>query len=143
MAFLMTQHGTMLYLRSLDHDVKEDRPWRESSDFKATFAAVWRNASLYIAVELTDDQIETAHEKINSTRPPRNLYRYRTIRANRANYIVTHFPLEQDIMVAGNQGLLVNWGHGGQSVELSFDLMQTPRKRGCHQFWHLLLRRRQ
>ena len=31
-------------------------------------------------------------------------------------------------MAAGNQGLLVNWGNGGQSVELSFDLMQTPRK---------------
>ena len=36
----------------------------ESSDFQGTFAAVWRNASLYIAIELTDDQIETAHEKV-------------------------------------------------------------------------------
>ena len=117
----------------LDHDVKEDRPWRDSSDFKGTFAAVWRNTSLYIAVELTDDQIETAHEKIalqdrleiyldiGHSGQQSELYRYT-------------LPVGQDIMVGGNQGLLVSWGNGGQSVELSFDLMQTPEKEDAISF---------
>lgn len=112
---------------ALDHNVKEDRRWEDLSDFKATFAAVWRNASLYIAIELTDDQIETAHEKltmqdrleiyldIGHSGQQSDLYRYT-------------LPVGNDVMAAGNQGLLVNWGNGGQSVELSFDLMQTPRK---------------
>ena len=111
----------------LDHDVKGDRHWGDFSDFKANFAAVWRNAFLYIAIELTDDQIETAHEKINlqdrleiyidtgRSGQQSDLYRYT-------------LPVGEDIMAAGNQGFMVNWGNGGQSVELSFDLMQTPKK---------------
>ena len=111
----------------LDHDVKEDRPWRESSDFKATFAAVWRNASLYIAVELTDDQIETAHEKI-ALQDRLEIYLDIGHSGQQSELYRHTLPVGQDIMVAGNQGLLVNWGNGGQSVELSFDLMQTPEK---------------
>ena len=118
---------------ALDHDVKEDRRWAESSDFKGTFAAVWRNASLYIGIELTDDQIETAHEKlsmqdrieiyldIGHSGQQSDLYRYT-------------LPVGQDIIAAGNPGLLVNWGNGGQSVELSFDLTQTPRKEDAISF---------
>ena len=112
---------------ALDHDVKEDRRWQESSDFKATFAAVWRNASLYIAVELTDDQIETAHEKLN-LQDRLEIY-IDTGHSGQQSDLYRHIlPVGQDIMGAGNQGLSVNWGNGGQSVELSFDLMQTPKK---------------
>ncbi len=111
----------------LDHDVKKDRRWAESSDFKGTFAAVWRNASLYIAVELTDDQIETAHEKltlqdrleiyldVEHSGQQSDLYRYT-------------LPVGKDIVLADSQRMLVTWGNAGQSVELSFDLGLTPKK---------------
>ena len=112
---------------ALDHDVKEDRRWEESSDFKGTFAAVWRNASLYIAIALTDDRIETAHEKltlqdrleiyldIEHSGQQSDLYRYT-------------LPVGQDIVLADSQRMLANWGNAGQSVELSFDLGRTPKK---------------
>ena len=112
---------------ALDHDIKQDRRWEESSDFKGTFAAVWRNTSLYVAVELTDDQIETANEKlamqdrleiyldIEHSGKQSDLYRY-TI------------PVGRDITLADSQRLQANWGNAGQSVELIFDLGHTPRK---------------
>ena len=112
---------------ALDHDVKEDRRWDEFSDFQGTFAAVWRNASLYIAIELTDDQIETAHEKVamqdrlevyidtGHSGQQSDLYRYT-------------LPVGQDIVLADSQQMLANWGNGGQSVELRFDLGRMPKK---------------
>ncbi len=112
---------------ALDHDVKEDRRWEDLSDFKATFAAVWRNASLYIAIELTDDQIETAHEKL-TMQDRLEIYLDIGHSGQQSDLSRYTLPVGKDVMAAGNQGLLVNWGNGGQSVELSFDLMQTPRK---------------
>ena len=112
---------------ALDHNVEEDQRWDESSDFKGTFAAVWRNASLYIAIELTDDQIETAHEKL-SLQDRLEIYLDIGHSGQQSDLHRHTLPVGNDIMVTGNQGLLVNWGNGGQSVELSFDLMQTPKK---------------
>ena len=97
---------------ALDHDMKQDRRWEESSDFKGTFAAVWRNTSLYVAVELTDDQIETANEKlamqdrleiyldIEHSGKQSDLYRY-TI------------PVGRDITLADSQRLQANWANAG------------------------------
>ena len=118
---------------ALDHDVKEDRRWEESSDFKGTFAAVWRNASLYIAIELTDDQIETAHEKL-SMQDRLEIYLDIGHSGQQSDLYRYTLPVGQDIIATGNPRLLVNWGNGGQSVELSFDLMQTPRKEDAISF---------
>ena len=112
---------------ALDHDVQEDRRWEGSSDFKGTFVAVWRNASLYIGIELTDDQIETAHEKV-ALQDRLEIYLDMGHSGQQSELYRHTLPVGQDIMAAGNQGLLVNWGNGGQSVELSFDLMLIPKK---------------
>ena len=94
---------------ALDHDVKEDRRWGESSDFKGTFAAVWRNASLYIAIELTDDQIETAHEKL-SMQDRLEIYLDIEHSGQQSDLYRYTLPVGQDIIGAANQGLAGSLG---------------------------------
>lgn len=111
----------------LDQEVKAGIPWQESDDFKGTFAAVWRNESLYLAVQLTDDQVDTYHEKlsrqdhleiyldIDHTGHKSDLYRYM-------------IPVGEDASPSSSQLMLVVWSNDGQSCELSFSLGHTPRK---------------
>lgn len=112
---------------ALDHEVKQDRRWEESSDFKGTFAAVWRNASLYVAVELTDDQIETAHEKL-ALQDRLEIYLDIEHSGNQSDLYRYTIPVGKDITLADSQRLQANWGNAEQSVELSFDLGRIPRK---------------
>ena len=118
---------------ALDHDVQKDRRWEESSDFKGTFAAVWRNASLYIAIELTDDQIETAHEKL-ALQDRLEIYLDIEHSGNQSNLHRHTIPVGKDIALPDSQRLLANWGNAGQSVELSFDLGRTPKKEDAISF---------
>ncbi len=110
---------------ALDHDVEEDRRWNESSDFKGTFAAVWRNASLYIGIELTDDQIEVTHEKV-ARQDRLEVYIDVGHSGQQSDLHRYTLPVGQDIVMAHQ--LSANWGNGGQSVELSFDLGRIPKK---------------
>ena len=111
----------------LDHEVREDRRWEDSSDFKGTFAAVWRNAFLYIAVQLDDDQIETHHEKL--TRQDRlELYLDIDHTGHKSDLYRHLLLVGEDITLSDSPQMLVVWGNTGLSVELSFNLSRTPKK---------------
>ncbi|MCZ6676160.1 MAG: hypothetical protein O7E52_02805 [Candidatus Poribacteria bacterium] len=111
----------------LEQEVKEDRRWLDSDDFKGTFAVVWRNRFLYLAVQLTDDQIETHHEKlalqdrlelyldIDHTGHKSDLYRY-------------ILPVGEDAPQSTSSRMMIAWASDGQSCELSFNLGYTPTK---------------
>lgn len=115
-------------LGNLEWDTIENKRWNQhSDDFTGTFVAVWRNSFLYIAIKLTDDQVETHEEKlsrqdhleiyldIDHTGYQSNLFHH-TLRAGEHN----PDPNSPIIMVA--------WGDDGQSCELSVNLGQSPKK---------------
>jgi hypothetical protein len=111
----------------MEQDVMENKRWRSSDDFDGTFAAVWRNGFLYLAIKLTDDRVETHHEKlsrqdhlevyldIDHTGHKSDLYRY-------------VIPVGRNVSLSYSPFMLIAWGNGGQSCELSFNLGHTPRK---------------
>ena len=48
----------------LDKDLTTGNHLPESPDFSGSFAAVWRNGFLYVAIKITDDQLETRQQKL-------------------------------------------------------------------------------
>ena len=111
----------------LEQDLKNGRHWAESSDFTGSFAAVWRNGFLYIAIKLTDDHLETHQRKLlledhliiyldphHSGRKD-DLYRFEIPIRNAAG--VFNYPLTR-----------VEWGNNGQTCELSFQLDDLAKK---------------
>ena len=103
----------------------ERRP--ESSDFTGSFAAVWRNGFLYVAIKLIDDQIETRQKKLlrqdhlilyldpHHSGEKDDLYRFEIPIGNRASVLKS--PLTR-----------VEWGNDGQTCELSFRLDNIASK---------------
>lgn len=115
-------------LGNMEWDIIENERWEPNSDdFMGAFVAVWRNSFLYIAIKLTDDQVETHEEKlsrqdhleiyldIDHTGYKSNFFHY-TLRAGEHNPA----PNSPIIMVA--------WSDDGQSCELSVNLGQSPKK---------------
>ena len=111
----------------LQQDLRTGQQWAESSDFTGSFAAVWRNGFLYIAIKLTDDQLETHQTKLlledhliiyldphHSGRKD-DLYRFEIPIRNENRML--NYPLTR-----------VEWGNNGQTCELSFRLDDLAKK---------------
>ena len=111
----------------LEQDLISGERWNPSPDFTGSFAAVWRNGFLYIAIKLVDDQLETRQTKLlredhlvlyvdpHHSGRKEDLYRY-------------------EIRIGKETGTLkapltrVAWGNDGQTCELSFRLDNPARK---------------
>ena len=111
----------------LEQDLLTGRHRAESSDFTGSFAAVWRNGFLYIAIKLIDDQLETNQSKLlledhliiyldphHSGRKD-DLYRFEIPIRNASKML--NYPLTR-----------VEWGNNGQTCELSFQIGDIAQK---------------
>ncbi len=111
----------------MEQDLTNGQHWAESSDFTGSFAAVWRSGFLYIAIKLTDDQLETDQTKLfledhliiyldphHSGRKD-DLYRFEIPIRNASKML--NYPLTR-----------VEWGNNGQTCELSFRLDDIAKK---------------
>lgn len=111
----------------LDQDLVTGEHLPESSDFSGSFAAVWRNGFLYVAVKLIDDQIETRQKKLlrqdhlivyldpHHSGHKDDLYRF-------------EIPIQNSTRVLKSPLTRVEWGNDGQTCELSFRLDNIARK---------------
>ncbi len=111
----------------LDQDFVSGAHWGESPDFTGTFAAVWRNGFLYVAVKITDDQLETQQTKLlredhlvlfidpHHSGRMEDLYRF-------------EIPIEKDLGTLKSPLTRVAWGNDGQTCELSFRIDDLARK---------------
>lgn len=111
----------------MDQDLMSGKHWNESPDFSGTFAAVWRNGFLYVAVKLTDDQLENRQTKLiredhliiyidpHHSGRMEDLYRF-------------EIPIEKESGPLKSPLTRVEWGNDGQTCELSFRLDDLARK---------------
>lgn len=103
----------------LEQDLATGRHWSDASDFTGTFAAVWRNGYLYVAIELVDDHLENQQTKLlredhlivyvdphHSGRMD-DLYRF-------------EIPIEKELGTLKSPLTRVAWGNDGRTCELSF-----------------------
>lgn len=114
-------------LRKLEQDLMSGDRWRESPDFTGTFAAVWRNGFLYIAIELIDDQLENRQTKLlredhlivyidpHHSGRMEELYRF-------------NIAVEKEMGTLKSPLTRVEWGNDGQTCELSFRLDNLATK---------------
>ena len=111
----------------LEQDLISGNRWHESPDFTGTFAAVWRNGFLYVAIELVDDQLETRQTKVlredhlivyvdpHHSGRMEDLYEFK-------------IPIEKEMGTLKSPLTRVEWANDGQTCELSFRLDDLARK---------------
>ena len=111
----------------MEQDIISGQHWHDPSDFTGSFAAVWRNGFLYVAVKLTDDQIETRQTKLlredhliiyldpHHSGLREDLYRF-------------EIPIRNETGVLKSPLTRVEWGNDGQTCELSFRLDDIASK---------------
>ena len=114
-------------LGKMEQDVIENKRWHSSDDFDGTFAAVWRNGFLYLAVKLTDNQVETHNEKL-SRQDNLELYLDIDHTGHRSDLYRYVLRVGENSPPRNSPIMAIVWGSDGQSCELSFNLRQTPRK---------------
>ena len=115
-------------LGNMEWDTIENKRWAQNSDdFMGTFVAVWRNSFLYIAIKLTDDQVEIHEEKL-SRQDHLEIY----LDIDHSGYKSNFY---HHILRAGEHNpdpsspiIMVAWSDDGQSCELSVNLRQSPNK---------------
>ena len=118
----------------LDKDLTTGKHLPESPDFSGSFAAVWRNGFLYVAIKITDDQLETRQQKLlredhlilyidpHHSGRMEDLYRF-------------EIPIHRDTGTLKHPLTRVEWGNDGQTCELSFRLDDLARKGNSIGFW--------
>ena len=93
----------------LDLEIREGKRWRESDDFTGSFAAVWRSGSLYLAVQLTDDQVETHAEKF-SLRDHLEFYFDIDHTGHKSDPYRYILPIGEDATLSNSPGMFIAWG---------------------------------
>ena len=111
----------------LNQEVREENLWSGSEDFEGSFAAVWRNGFLYIAIQLTDDQVETHHEKL-SLRDHLEIYLDIDHTGHKSDLYRHIIPVGQNAPPSNSPPMMVVWGSNGRSCELSVNFRYTLRK---------------
>lgn len=111
----------------LDQELISGLTWPESEDFTGSFKAVWRSGYLYVAVKLTDNQLETHQSK---------LFREDTLviyidpdhtgRKDERNRF--EIPIGEEMNVLKDPLTMVAWGSDKQTCELSFRLNDLTDK---------------
>ncbi len=111
----------------LEQDIVTGRRWAESSDFTGSFAAVWRNGFLYIAIKLTDDQLETDQTKL-LLQDHLIIYLDPHHSGRKDNFYRFEIPIRNESRVLNYPLTRVEWGNNGQTCELSFRLDDIAKK---------------
>ena len=118
----------------MNQDLITGKHLPESPDFSGSFAAVWRNGFLYVAIKITDDQLETRRAKLlredhiilyvdpHHSGRMEDLYRY-------------EIPIHKEMDTLKYPLTRVAWGNDGQTCELSFRLDNLARKGNSIGFW--------
>lgn len=111
----------------IEQEIGENRRWRESSDFAGEFAAVWRNGSLYVAIKITDDSLETHQAKLS--RQDRLVIYIDPDHSGHKSELYRHvLPIGEKTPFLKPPLRLVAWSNNGQTCELSFNLGHIPNK---------------
>lgn len=111
----------------IEQEIGENHRWRESSDFAGEFAAVWRNGSLYVAIKITDDSLETHQAKLS--RQDRLVIYIDPDHSGHKSDLYRHvLPIGEKTPFLKPPLRLVAWGNNGQTCELSFNLGHIPKK---------------
>ena len=111
----------------LEQDLISGKRWSESPDFTGTFAAVWRNGFLYVAIELIDDQIENRQTKL--LREDHLIIYVDPHHSGRAEDLYRfEIPIEKELGTLKSPLTRVAWGNQGQTCELSFRIDNLARK---------------
>jgi hypothetical protein len=104
------------------------RPWENIQDFEGQFAAVWKNNTLYIAVQIKDDQINIQDSKVQN-KDTLEVY------VDVENYSVRGDLYKNMIVVKENKARIqslwepfVAWDNNGQTCEISFYLGNIIKK---------------
>ena len=106
---------------ALNQDVINVQRWTVRDDFDAAFAAAWRNGTLYIALQLRDDQLETDHPKV-SRQDHIVLYLDPENGGHKSDLYRYLIPVGRNASVSDDSRLIVAWSGDGSSCELSFNL---------------------
>ena len=111
----------------IEQEIGENQRWRESSDFAGEFAAVWRNGSLYVAIKITDDSLETHQAKLS--RQDRLVIYIDPDHSGHKSDLSRHvLPIGEKTPFLKPPLRLVAWSNNGQTCELSFNLGHIPKK---------------
>lgn len=111
----------------LEQDITIGQHWGESIDFTGSFAAVWRNGFLYIAIKLTDDQLETDQTKL-LLKDHLIIYLDPHHSGRKDDFYRFEIPIRNESRVLNYPLTRVEWGNNGQTCELSFRLDDIAKK---------------
>jgi hypothetical protein len=111
----------------INQEIGKNERWRESSDFAGEFAGVWRNGSLYLAIKITDDSLETHQAKLS--RQDRLVIYIDPDHSGHKSDLYSHvLPVGENSPLLKPPLRLVAWSNNGQTCELSFNLGNIPKK---------------
>jgi len=111
----------------LEQDLISGERRGESPDFTGTFAAVWRNGFLYVAIKIIDDQLENRQAKL--LREDHLILYVDPHHSGRADDLYRfEIPIEKDMGTLKSPLTRVAWGNDGQTCELSFRIDNLARK---------------
>ena len=112
----------------LEQDLITSKHWAESSDFTGSFAAVWRNGFLYIAIKLIDDQLETDQTKL-LLEDHLVIYLDPHHSGRKDDHYRFEIPIRKMPKILNYPLTRVEWGNNGQTCELSFQVGDIAEKR--------------
>jgi len=101
--------------------------WVLDRDFEGIFQAVWRDQTLYVAIRLHDDQIDTASPVIEE-KDRIEVYLDLDHVGRRTEEYRYVLPVQEDRTYEYYPEAFVMWGPVEDVCELSFDMQQIPRQ---------------
>ncbi len=119
----------------MEQESMENRKWQNTSDFNGSFIGVWRNGFLYIAVRLTDNNIDTHKTKL-SYQDHLVIYLDSDHNGHKSEQYRYNLPVGQNNQTFPSTPLTaIAWGNDGESCELMFNLGHIARKGNAIGFW--------
>lgn len=111
----------------LDQDMITGDHVPQSPDFSGSFAAVWRNGFLYVAIQIMDDHLETRQTKL--MREDHLILHIDPHHSGRKDALYRfEIPIDKKMGTLKSPLTRVAWGNDGQTCELSFRLDDLARK---------------
>ena len=118
----------------MEQDLITGEHVHESPDFSGSFAAVWRNGFLYVAIKITDDQLETRQKKL--LREDHLILYVDPHHSGRIeDFYRFQIPIQKEMGPLKSPLTRVAWGNDGTTCELSFRLDNLARKGNSIGFW--------
>ena len=111
----------------LEQDLIRGQHWTKASDFIGSFAAVWRNGFLYIAIKLTDNHLETDQTKL-LLEDHLVIYLDPHHSGRKDDHYRFEIPIRNVSKMLNYPLTRVEWGNNGQTCELSFQVGDIAEK---------------